>query len=170
VASLVAGQALLVGSVADLRPGTGEAMILAATLLWAVEAVLAKWLLHGYPPLAVGTARMVIGVVVLLGWVTVTGRAGDLAGLAVHQWAWALLTGAILVGYVATWFAALAHAQAVDVTAVLVAGALVTALLDAVIRGAPLAPDATALALIGLGTAAIAVRAHRPRAPVGATT
>jgi drug/metabolite transporter (DMT)-like permease len=170
VAALVAGQALLVGSVADLRPGTGEAMILAATLLWAVEVVLAKWMLDGYPPLAVGTARMGIGVVVLLGWVAITGRTGDLAGLAAHQWAWALLTGALLVGYVVTWFAALARAQAVDVTAVLVAGALVTALLDAAIRGAPLAPDATALALIGLGTAAIVGRASRPPAPSRAAT
>jgi uncharacterized membrane protein len=33
VAALVVGQALLVGNVADLRPGAGEAMILAATLL-----------------------------------------------------------------------------------------------------------------------------------------
>jgi drug/metabolite transporter (DMT)-like permease len=170
VAALIAGQALLVGSVADLRPGTGEVMILAATLLWAVEVVLARWLLHGYAPLAVGVARMGIGVVVLLGWVAVTGRAGDLASLAAHQWGWALLTGAILVGYVVSWFAALARAQAIDVTAVLVAGALVTALLDAAVRGAPLVPNATALALIGLGAAGIAVRARRTPAPTRAAT
>ena len=111
-----------------------------------------------------------IGAVVLLAWVAVTGRGDDLASLAAHQWGWALLTGAILVGYVATWFAALARAQAIDVTAVLVAGALVTALLDAAVRGAPLAPDATALALIGLGAAGIAVRAGRAPAPTRAAT
>jgi drug/metabolite transporter (DMT)-like permease len=170
VAALLAGQALLVGSVADLRPGTGEAMILAATLLWAVEVVLARWLLHGYAPLAVGAARMGIGVVVLLGWVAVSGRAGDLASLAAHQWGWALLTGAILVGYIATWFAALARAQAIDVTAVLVAGALVTALLDAAVRGAPLAPDATALVLVGLSVAGIAIRAAHTPDPTRAAT
>jgi drug/metabolite transporter (DMT)-like permease len=156
VAALIAGQALLVGSVADLRPGSGETMILAATLLWAVEVVLARWLLQGYGSLAVGAARMGIGVVVLLIWVAATGRVDDLAGLAGHQWGWVLLTGAILAAYVVTWFAALARAPAIDVTAVLVAGALVTALLDAAVRGAPLAPDATALLLIVLGTAAIA--------------
>jgi drug/metabolite transporter (DMT)-like permease len=168
VAALVVGQALLVGNVTDLRPGAGEAMILAATLLWAVEVVLARWLLHGYASLAVGAARMGIGAVVLLAWVAVTGRGDDLAGLAAHQWGWALLTGVILVGYVATWFAALARAQAIDVTAVLVGGALVTALLDAAVRGAPLAPDATALLLIALGTTAIAGRARRSPAPIRA--
>ena len=57
MAALVVGQALLVGDVADLRPGAGEAMILAATLLWAVEVVLAQRLLAGYASLAVGRRR-----------------------------------------------------------------------------------------------------------------
>jgi drug/metabolite transporter (DMT)-like permease len=168
VGALVVGQALLVGNVAELRPGGGEAMILAATLLWAVEVVLARWLLHGYASLAVGAARMGIGVVALLAWVVVSGRGDDLAGLAPHQWGWALLTGGFLVGYVATWFAALARAQAIDVTAVLVAGVLVTALLDAAVRGAALAPDTTALLLIASATAVIVSRARRSPAPIRA--
>jgi drug/metabolite transporter (DMT)-like permease len=167
VGALVVGQALLVGNVAELRLGVGEALILAATLLWAIEVVLARWLLLGYAPLAVGVARMGIGVVVLLAWLAVSGRADDLAGLALHQWGWALLTGALLVGYVTTWFAALSRAQAVDVTAVLVAGAIVTALLDAALRGTALAPHAAALLLIALGTAVITGRAHRSVEPTG---
>ena len=55
------------------------------------------------------------------------GRAPLASG---SQWSWVLLTGLLLAGYVATWFAALARAQAVDVTAVLVFGAVVTALLS----------------------------------------
>jgi drug/metabolite transporter (DMT)-like permease len=161
VAALLAGQALLVGNVADLRPGSGEAMILAATLLWAVEVVLARRLLEGYGSLEVGAARMGVGGVALLSWVVATGRGDDLAGLGAHQWAWALLTGAILAGYVATWFAALARAPAIDVTAVLVAGALVTALLDAAVRGGALAPEAGALVLIALGSAGIVLRDRR---------
>ncbi len=50
-------------------------------------------------------------------------------GSAREQWRWILLTGLLLTAYVATWYAALARAQAVDVTAVLVFGAVVTALL-----------------------------------------
>jgi uncharacterized membrane protein len=87
----------------------------------------------------------------LLGWLAVTGRAGDLAGLQPRQWTWALATGAILAVYVAGWYTALARAQAVDVTAVLVLGAVVTALLDATVRDAALAPRWLGLALVTAG-------------------
>ena len=104
-------------------------MILAATLMWAVEVVLVKALLGGLSSWTVGIARMGIGSVVLIAWCLVRGLGGSLVGLTAAQWGWVLLTGAILAAYVATWFAALARAQAVDVTAVLVIGALVTAVL-----------------------------------------
>jgi len=57
-----------------VRPGAAEAMILAATLLWAVEVVVAKRLLADLPPLTVGLGRMGLGVVVLLGWLAATGH------------------------------------------------------------------------------------------------
>jgi len=120
----------------------------------------------GLSPLTVAVARMGGGVVVLLGWVAVSGRAGVLAGLDTRQWGWALATGAILGLYVAVWYAALARAQAVDVTAVLVLGAVVTALLDATVKGTALAPHGLGLALITAGAllmAAVAtVGAGRP--------
>jgi hypothetical protein len=61
---------------------------------------------------------------------------------------------------VATWYAALARAQAVDVTAVLVIAAIVTALLNAGFEGAPV--DLAGLGLIGLGAGLVALRALRP--------
>jgi hypothetical protein len=67
---------------------------------------------------------MGLGVLLLLGWAAVTGHAGQLAVLDAEQWTWALVTGAPLV---ATWNAALARASAVDITAVLVFGAVTTA-------------------------------------------
>jgi drug/metabolite transporter (DMT)-like permease len=165
---LVWGQAVLGGGVGGVRPGAGEAMILAATVLWAVEVIVAKRLLAGLPPLTVGLARMGLGVLVLLAWLAATGRADDLAALGGRQWAWALATGAILAVYVATWYAALARAQAVDVTAVLVVGAVVTALLDAAVKGKALAPQGFGLTLLIAGAllmiAAGRLRARRPAA------
>jgi drug/metabolite transporter (DMT)-like permease len=111
--------------------GTGEAEILAATLFWAVEVVIAKRLLGGLSSWRVGLARMVAGSVLLVGWLLLRGDAG-LTGLSPGQWGSMLLTGALLAAYVATWFAALARAQAVDVTAVLVVAVPITALLTAV--------------------------------------
>ena len=111
--------------------GTGEAMILAATLLWAVEVdpreaparfdrgANARRRTHGR------SAR-----VMLVCWVALSGRGGELVHLTADQWSWAILTGLFLSAYVATWYGALARAQAVDVTAVLVFGAVVTAVLS----------------------------------------
>jgi len=168
IALLVWGQAVLGGGVDGLRPGGGKSLILLATLLWAVEVVVAKRLLASLPPLTVGLARMGLGVLLLLGWAAITGRAGELAGLDRQQWTWALVTGALLAGYVATWYAALARAYAVDVTAVLVFGAVVTALLDAVVDGKALAPQGLGVVLVTAGVllaAAASVRRTRSPAP-----
>ena len=101
---------------------------------------------------------MGLGTVLLLGWLAVYGRLGDLFALSADQWSWALLTGLILSGYVATWYAALARAQAVDVTAVLVFGAVVTAVLSR-------AADGVAVDLGGLILVTAGAILDRPRGP-----
>ena len=110
---------------------------------------------------------MGVGSVVLLGWLGVTGRLGMLATLTAAQWGWVLLTGVLLAAYVATWFAALARAQAVDVTAVLVLGAVITALIDAGVRGVLPGPvPALLCVLAGVGVfAAMAWRGAGRLAP-----
>lgn len=163
---LVWGQAVLGGGVGGVRPGVGEAMILAATLLWALEVIVAKRLLADLAPLSVGLARMGLGVLVLLGWLAASGQAGTLVGLGGRQWAWALATGLILSVYVATWYGALARAPAVDVTAVLVLGAVVTALLDAAVNGEALGPQGLGLLLVTTGGLMIAAAGRlRPDRP-----
>jgi uncharacterized membrane protein len=109
---------------------------------------------------------MGLGTLVLLGWVAATGRLGALAALGSQQWTWALLTGLLLSAYVGTWYAALSRAPAVDVTAVLVFGAVVTAFLSGAVDGAALQPFG--LGLVAAGAAVIAVAALR-RAPAAAT-
>lgn len=162
---LVAGQAVMTG-VGGITFGAGEAMILAATLFWAVEVVVAKRLLADVPAPAVAVARMGIGALVLIGWTVATGGFASLGALGLTHWGWALITGLALTGYVATWYGALARAQAVDVTAVLVFGAVVTALLETGIRGVALpAPAGLAMVTAGAILAALAaVRAARQKA------
>jgi drug/metabolite transporter (DMT)-like permease len=163
IALLVGGQAALTHDIGGLRFGSGELMILGATLLWAIETVIAKRVLATETPLVSGSARMGIGLVVLLGWLAVGGRLGVFNTYTAEQWKWVLLTGGILSVYVATWYAALARAQAVDVTAMLVFGAVITAVLAGRFRGAPLGPDAFGLGLVTLGAAAAAAAALRSR-------
>jgi drug/metabolite transporter (DMT)-like permease len=163
VVLLVAGQAWIAGDAGTVAFGSGEAMILAATLLWAVEVVFVKHLLSSLAPRTLAAARMGIGTLVLVGWVAVSGKAGELAGLGAEQWQWALLTGLLLTAYVATWYAALARAQAVDVTAVLVFGAVVTALLSGAADGA--AVDPVGVVLVTAGAALVVLAALRRGAP-----
>ena len=166
IALLVAGQAWLVGDAGTVAFGSGEMLILAATLLWAVEVIVAKKLLSDLDSRLLGAARMALGTIVLLAWVAVSGRANELVSLSGDQWSWVLLTGLILAGYVATWYAALARAQAVDVTAVLVFGAVVTAVLSRVADGA--AFDLGGAVLITAGAILIALPARRRASPAPA--
>jgi drug/metabolite transporter (DMT)-like permease len=171
IALLVLGQASLAGGwTTPLRMpwGSGELLVLAATLCWSVETVLVKHLLGDLTSWTVAVARMGLGSLVLLGWSVARGQAGQLVGLDAEQIGWVLLTGALLAAYVGTWFAALARAQAVDVTAVLVVGALVTAVLSALAEGTSLTPQLAGLTLVASGTVLVLVSWRRTpgRVPV----
>lgn len=166
---LLLGQALTGESIGEMKDSVaatlqmpfaeGELMILGATLIWSVEVVVAKRLLADLSSWTVALTRMVVGSALLLIWVTLRGDLHQLVTLDARQWRWVLVTGLILAMYVATWFAALARAQAVDVTAVLVGGALVTALLNTLWKHQPVAPQLTGLAVVALGAAMVAASA-----------
>jgi len=131
-------------------------------VLAAVEVVLVKRLLRDVVPATVSVARMGGGVVLLLGWLAVTGRLGALARLGGRGWLWSVVTGVVLAAYVATWFTAMSLAPAVDVTAVLAVGAVITALLGYAVKGTVL-PNAAGLALLLAGAAVVAAAGLRTR-------
>jgi drug/metabolite transporter (DMT)-like permease len=160
VVLLVWGQAVLIGGLGDLSFGTGEGMMLAATLLWSVEIIIAKRLLANVPSLTVGVARMAGGALLLITYGFARGAFADLSGVTVQHAAWILATGLVLAAFVGTWYAALARAQAVDVTAVLVAGALITAVLRLGVQGTAL-PSAAGLGLVAAGVALAAMAGWR---------
>lgn len=151
---------LLIGQVGLSRAGlfpldTGALMILGATLLWSVEVIIAKRLLARVPSRTVAIARMGLGTVMLVVWVAVQGQFAALFAFSATQLQWLALTGLFLAGYVGFWFAALARAQAVDVTAILVVGAVGTALVAGVLDGVAIAPQAPWLGVLVLGTALV---------------
>ncbi len=167
---LVVGQAGLAKAGA-FPIDAGALQIVAATLLWSCEVVLAKRLLAEVSSWTLGVARMGLGSVVLVGWLAVTGRLPDLFSLDSSELGWLAVTGVLLTAYVATWFAALARAQAVDVTAILVFGAVGTAVLAGAIDGARLAPQVGWLLLILAGVVLVSwamLRGPARRDPAGA--
>jgi drug/metabolite transporter (DMT)-like permease len=162
LALLVIGQAAISGGVGVFEAGAGELMILAATLFWAVETVVAKRVLDAVPPLTVAVSRMVGGVVLLLAFGMARGTLG-LSGVGLEHMVWILLTALTLSAYVATWYSALSRARAVDVTAILVGGAIITGLLESGVRDVAF-PPALGLVLIGTGVLLAGVAGwRRPR-------
>lgn len=162
IALLVVGQIGLAGGTTTIL-GPGQLMVLAATLLWAGEVIIAKKLLADLSSWTVALTRMGMGSVVLVAWTVMRGDGGALMALTGSQWRWVLVTGVILAGYVSFWFAALSRAPAVDVTAVLVVGAVITALLAAAVKGSPLVPQLGWVTLLLAGAFLVALQGWRGR-------
>ena len=173
LAVLVVGQALLLPP-RGIAWGTGETLIAIATLCWAVEVVVVRRVLGMVATPIVAAGRLSIGLVVLVGYLALTGRIDGILALGPQAWAWILLTGLILAAYVGTWFAALRRAPATVVTSVLVVGAVITGGLQALARGGPPTVDLVAgylliVAATGL-TALLAVRARPLARPLASAT
>jgi drug/metabolite transporter (DMT)-like permease len=158
IVGLLAGQVLLAGDLGAVGLGRPELMILGATLLWAGEVIVMKRLLASLSPLTVGTVRLGGGLVVLFGWVAISGA--DLGSLGTEPWLWALATGVVLAGYVACWTTALANAPAVVVTAVLVLAVPITAALDATFQDKPIGSKLLGLALISVAGGVVVLAAR----------
>lgn len=158
LAVLAAGQYLL-HAPAAWGWGRGETLILIATLLWAVETIVAKKVLSTTSAHTAALGRMGIGAAALWIFLSLTGRASGALSLGGTQWLWILITSAFLIGYVWTWYHALQAAPAVMVTSVLTLGAVITIALNALLDGQAIGPTRlAALALIVLGCATFALR------------
>ncbi len=170
VALLLAGT-LTLGDPGSVTAGPGEALILVATLLWAVEVILARRLLGGMGSLPAATGRMVIGGLVLIGIVGLRGDLGSVVAYSSRQWLIVGVTALLLAGYVTTWYAALKRAPATVVTSVLVIGAIVTSALQAVARGGlPRPAELGGLGLVVLGVVVLAVVSASRAGPAGRPT
>lgn len=112
--------------------GMGEMLVLLATLLWAVENILAKKVLSRISSLSAATARMSVGSVVIFGFVLFGGSAGTIASLSFSAWGWIFLTGLLLAGFVSLWYRALSFAPATFVATLLIPATFITGALSSV--------------------------------------
>jgi len=139
--------------------GTGELLIISATLLWAIETILAKKVLAGISAQTAALGRMGIGALVMWLFLGLTGRAERAIVLTGTQWLWVAITAMLLMAYVWTWYRALKAAPASLVTSVLTLGAIITVGLAAPFEGKGLtASQVVALAVMALGAALFVVR------------
>jgi drug/metabolite transporter (DMT)-like permease len=155
---LAVGQWLLQPPAA-LGWGTGELLIFSATLLWAIETILAKKVLAGVSAQAAALGRMGIGALVMWLFLGLTGRTEHAIALTGTQWFWVAITAMLLMAYVWTWYRALKAAPASLVTSLLTLGAVITVGLAVPFEGKGLPQlQGLALAVMVLGAVLCAVR------------
>lgn len=118
--------------------GRGEVMIYCATLLWALENILAKKILKNVSSELVGLFRMGLGSLILLMTVITTGKGQALLALNWSQLSIIMIGGTILFFYVFTWFKALKYAPASLVTMVLTFSVVVGNILNGSFAGVKL--------------------------------
>ena len=128
---LILSANLLIGGFQGFSLQGPELMILAATVFWAVENVIAKVTLRRVDPDIVVGARMGIGSFILLSALVLSGKTTQLFAFTPQQFGFTLLTSFLLFGYVSTWYRALRVAPVTLTATVLTSATLVTNLLSA---------------------------------------
>ncbi len=153
LAALFGGN-LVLGGFQHIHFGISEWMILGATLLWAIENIIAKKALVDLSSTLVAGARMVIGSIILAIIVLAQGKVGIVTHLTSTQWLWTLLPAAYLLGYVLTWYSALKKAPATLVASLLVPASFITTILSYGFSHGPLTASqlwSGALFAVGVG-------------------
>ncbi len=152
--ALLLGANLLIGGFTGFKLNTGELLILAATGLWAVENIIAKRTLAEVSPATVAASRMIIGSAILGAFVAARGGSAAIWQLNTSQWWWTIITSALLLAYVLSWYKALKHGPATLVAVFLLPATLVTNALQAIFitHSLNLAGGAS-IALLAAGTA-----------------
>lgn len=143
--------------------GSGETLILIATLLWAVETIVAKKLLSGVSARTAALGRMGVGALVMWLFLLINGQAATALALTPVQWMWVSVTSVFLLAYVWTWYRALKATPATLVTSVLTLGAAVTVVLTILLEGGETTGlQVVAMVLMLLGAAAFSRRRPQP--------
>ncbi len=133
---------LLAANYLMIRPefalGSGHLLIFIATILWALENVMAKHVLCEVSGTVVAWGRMFFGSVFILIFLGITGKVSLIFSMAPSQYAWILVTALLLLGYVLTYYNGLAHVKVTTAACILALGSPITTLLDAMVKGTAL--------------------------------
>ncbi len=133
----------------------GVILLLAATLLFAADFILIKYLLRSISMLTVMAFKMTLGSALLVGYVAAAGHLGAISHLNRTQWGFVLVTGLILLAFTFTSIAGLRHASATAVIAIGAGSPIITTLLVVYARRTPI--STTTIFSLGLILAALLV-------------
>jgi drug/metabolite transporter (DMT)-like permease len=158
---LLAGLTLGV-TVSAVRLDAGLMFLGGATLLFAADFVLMKYLLRLVTPLTVMAFKMSLGSLLLFAYVAVTGRLETAGGLSLLQWGFVLVTGLILLAFTATSVLGLRSASATAVTAIPAGSPIITTALVFLSQRTAVAPARwLGLSLVLLAVLAVFILGRR---------
>ncbi|MDP4030902.1 MAG: DMT family transporter [Candidatus Beckwithbacteria bacterium] len=129
---LIFGSNFITGGLPVFKWGIGEWMILAATILWAAENIIAKVALKRLAVDVVVGARMILGSLILLLATVSSGKLELIFKLNTTQWLMTLASIGLLAGYVLTWYRALKQAPVTLVATVLTLATIITNVLSGI--------------------------------------
>lgn len=155
VLAILAGNFILLGDAA-LSLSEGALLVLAATVLWAVEYAVSKKALEALSPTTVAAARMGIGSLVLLAVLSYNGKIAAIGQINPASFAWIAIATGFLMLFVTLWYSSLKHTTLISATAALSLGGPISALLAFAFAGKALLPlQAAGLLLLALGAVAV---------------
>ena len=132
---LLGGLFLLLGSLILLKKlpysfNQGDLLVFLASLLWATENTISKYVLRDLEGRIVAWARMFFGALFILIFLLATNQLPLISGLTLGQINWVLITTVILFGYVMTWYNGLKFIPVSQATVILLLGSPITTLLS----------------------------------------
>jgi drug/metabolite transporter (DMT)-like permease len=159
--SLIFLATFFIGGSFKFVPQMGSYLVLGATIMWAIENILAKITLKTVHPIVVSWGRMTFGLPFLFVAAIVMGKSGLL--LSPHSYAMMplIVSSIFLVGYVTSWYTALKHAPATLVSSVVVIAPIITAVVSSAIVFKPIAmPQVISFTVLAFGVWLIIRRQH----------
>ena len=137
------------------NPSMGDLLILAATVLWALELVISKKAMSmGESNFVVSFARMFLGGIILLGIVILLGKVDLLLTLTAIQWRNIAISTVLLLGYVLFLYRSLLYISASKSSILLLLAPFISVIGGVLVFSDPLPPLQIA------GSAAILVGAY----------
>lgn len=153
---LVGGLLLFLGNLILLKKlpyslNQGDLLVFLATLLWAAENTVSKYVLRELEGRIVAWGRMFFGALFILMFLLATHQISLISGITLKQIYWVLITAVVLFGYVMTWYSGLKLIPVSQATVILLLGSPITTILSLITEGKISLQEILSGALIALG-------------------
>jgi drug/metabolite transporter (DMT)-like permease len=105
----------------------GDLMVLVATILWALEAIIVKHaMLKNYHHFFISAGRMLFGGVLLFGAIIILGRLPFLLAIEPYQFVNTLISSVMLFGFVLFWYTSINYIKVSKAAALLLLAPVVS--------------------------------------------